>query len=74
MIGVTAATSAYIYYGRGDIPLHVAAPIVVGVFAGSLLGARLAPKVRGSYILFLLIFVTGYLAATMIWKVWAGKF
>jgi len=74
MIGVTAATSAYIYYGRGDIPLHVAAPIVVGVFVGSLLGAKMAPRVRNSYVLFLLIGVTTYLAATMVWKVWEGKF
>jgi len=74
MIGVTAATSAYIYYGRGDIPVHIAAPIVIGVFAGSLLGAKLAPRVRNTYVLFLLIFVTAYLAVTMIWKVWAGKF
>jgi uncharacterized protein len=74
MIGVTAATSAYIYYGRGDIPLHVAGPIVVGVFAGSLIGAKMAPKIRTTYILFMLIFVTGYLAVTMIWKVAAGKF
>jgi hypothetical protein len=74
MIGVTAATSAYIYYGRGDIPLQVAAPIVIGVFTGSLLGARIAPKVRGAYVLFLLIVVTTYLAANMMWKVWIGKF
>jgi len=74
MIGVTAATSAYIYYGRGDIPIHVAAPIVVGVFTGSLIGAKLAGRVRNTYVLFLLIFVTAYLSATMLWKVWAGKF
>jgi uncharacterized membrane protein YfcA len=74
MIGVTAATSAYIYYGRGDIPLHIAAPIVIGVFAGSLLGARLAPRVKATYVLFLLIFVTGYLAISMLYKVWTGKF
>jgi hypothetical protein len=74
MIGVTAATSAYIYYGRGDIPLNTAAPIVVGVFVGSLVGAKLAPRVRSTYVLFLLVFVTAYLAVTMLWKVWAGKF
>ncbi len=74
MIGVTAATSAYIYYGRGDIPLKVAAPIVIGVFGGSLLGAKMAPRVRTKYVLFLLIFVTGYLAINMLYKVWAGKF
>jgi uncharacterized membrane protein YfcA len=74
MIGVTAATSAYIYYGRGDIPLHIAAPIVIGVFAGSLLGARLAPRVKTTCVLSLLIFVTAYLAVSMLYKVWAGKF
>lgn len=74
MIGVTAATSAYIYYGRGEVPLHTAAPIVVGVFTGSLIGTRIAPLVRNTYILFLLVFVTAYLSFTMLWKVWAGKF
>jgi uncharacterized protein len=74
MIGVTAATSAYIYYGRGDIRVRTAAPIVIGVFAGSWVGAKLAPRVRNTYVLFLLIFVTAYLAFTMLWKVWAGKF
>jgi uncharacterized membrane protein YfcA len=74
MIGVTAATSAYIYYGRGDIPLNVAAPVVVGVFAGSLGAARLSSRVKTSYVLLLLIVVTAYLAASMIWKVMAGKF
>ncbi len=74
MIGVTAATSAYIYYGRGDIPLHIAAPIVIGVFTGSLVGAKISPRVRSTYVLFLLIGVAFYLAATMIWKVWVGKF
>jgi uncharacterized protein len=74
MIGVTAATSAYIYYGRGDIHLHIAAPIVIGVFAGSMLGAKLAPKVRATYVLSLLVFVTAYLAVTMFWRVLTGRF
>ena len=74
MIGVTAATSAYIYYGRGDIPLQIAAPIVIGVFAGSLLGARLASRVKTTYVLTLLIVVMAYLSASMLYKVWAGKF
>jgi len=72
MIGVTAATSAYIYYGRGDVVLALAAPLVVGAFAGSLVGARLAPRVRASNILFLLIGVSLYLAAQMLYKAWTG--
>lgn len=74
MIGVTAATSAYIYYGRGDIPLLLAAPIVTGVFAGSLLSAKMASRVRNTYVLFLLIFVTLYLAINLILKMHAGRF
>src|ERR1700694_3356165 len=46
MIGVTAATSAYVYWGRGDIQVSIAAPLVAGVFAGSLLSARFSSRVR----------------------------
>jgi uncharacterized membrane protein YfcA len=73
MIGVTAATSAYIYYGRGDILLPVAAPLVAGVFTGSLVGARLAPKVRSTYVLFLFVGVTMWLAGQMIFKLVTGS-
>ncbi len=73
MIGVTAATSAYIYYGRGDVNLAAAAPLVAGVFLGSITGARLAPRVRSSYVLFLLIGVTLFLAFQMAMKLAEGK-
>lgn len=74
MIGITAATSAYLYYARGDVLLAVAAPLVSGVFAGSLLGARLAPRVRGAYVLFMLIVVSAVLAAQMLYRVGTGYF
>ena len=45
MIGVTAATSAYVYAARGDLDLAVAAPTVVGVYAGARLGTRLLPRI-----------------------------
>jgi uncharacterized membrane protein YfcA len=41
MIGVTAAASAGIYLSRGYIEPSVAMPVMLGVLAGSLLGARL---------------------------------
>jgi uncharacterized membrane protein YfcA len=41
MIGVTAAASAGIYLGRGDVDPQVAAPVALGVLAGALVGARL---------------------------------
>lgn len=74
MIGVTAATSAYIYWGRGDVRVDIAAPLVAGVFTGSLLGARISPKVRSFYILLLLIGIAGWLAVHMIFKLLTGGF
>jgi len=74
MIGVTAATSAYIYWGRGDVRVDVAAPLVAGVFAGSLVGARLSAKVRSFYILLLLVGIAGWLAIEMIYKLLTGGF
>jgi uncharacterized membrane protein YfcA len=40
MIGVTAAASAGIYLGRGYIEPGLAMPVMLGVLAGSLIGAR----------------------------------
>ena len=41
MIGVTAAASAGVYLSRGYIEPGLAMPVMLGVLAGSLLGARL---------------------------------
>src|SRR6516225_12243075 len=46
MIGVTAATSAGVYLGRGYIAPGVAMPVMLGVLAGSLLGARVLVQAR----------------------------
>jgi uncharacterized protein len=72
MIGVTAATSAIIYWGRGDVNVLVATPLVAGVFAGSLLGARVASKVRPAYVLGLLIVLLGWLGVQMLGRLLHG--
>jgi uncharacterized membrane protein YfcA len=41
MIGVTAAASAGIYLGRGDVDPQIATPVALGVLTGALIGARL---------------------------------
>jgi uncharacterized protein len=46
MIGVTGAASAFIYFGRGDIALHLTSAVAVGALPGSLLGARLSQRVE----------------------------
>jgi uncharacterized protein len=66
MIGVTAAASAIVYYRRGDILVQYAAPLAVGVFLGSLLGARQAPRVHTKVVVYLLVGVMFYLAGHLI--------
>lgn len=44
MIGVTAAASAGIYLGRGDVDPTIAVPVALGVLAGATIGARILPK------------------------------
>jgi uncharacterized membrane protein YfcA len=46
MIGVTAAASAGVYLSRGYVAPGLAAPVMLGVLAGSLLGARLLVRIR----------------------------
>jgi uncharacterized membrane protein YfcA len=46
MIGVTAAASAFLYFGRGEILLPLTAAVAVGALPGSLLGAHLADRVH----------------------------
>jgi uncharacterized protein len=66
MIGVTAAASAIVYYRRGDILVQYAAPLAVGVFVGSLLGARLAPRIHARYVAYLLVAIMLYLAGHLL--------
>lgn len=71
MIGVTAVASAFVYYGRGDIKPIVTACAVLGVFAGSRAGLRIAERTHSSLLrrgFALLMFV---IAAQMAWKAFA---
>jgi uncharacterized membrane protein YfcA len=45
MIGVTTAASAFLYYARGDVALHLTAAVALGALPGSLVGARLSDRV-----------------------------
>src|SRR6202451_1818891 len=72
MIGVTAAASAIVYYRRGDILVDIARPPAVGVFLGSLLGARVAPRIRTKYLVYLLVAIMLYLAGHLLVHLFAG--
>lgn len=72
MIGVTAAAGAYVYFARGELDPLLAAPLVVGVFAGSLAGTSLlhrlpARRLQGAFAAMLVL-----LGGRMIWNVLRG--
>jgi uncharacterized protein len=73
MIGVTAAAGAGIYLSRGYIDPGLAMPVMLGVLAGSLTGARVlaGAKVRVLRIVFAI--VIGGLAIEMIYSGLRGK-
>ena len=73
MIGVTAAASAGIYLSRGYIAPGLAAPVVLGVLAGSFVGARLLVKMRVSVLRVVFAIVIVALGLEMIYSGATGK-
>jgi uncharacterized protein len=74
MIGVTAAASAGIYLARGYIDPALAMPVMLGVLAGSLLGARVLAGAKVKTLRIVFSAVIGALAVEMIYNGFAGKF
>jgi uncharacterized membrane protein YfcA len=72
MIGVTAAASAGIYLHRGYIDPGLAFPVMLGVLAGSLLGARYLVKARVSLLRTVFTVVILALGVEMIVSGWRG--
>lgn len=68
MIGVTAAASVFIYYGRGDIALPLTAAVALGALPGSLLGARLSHRFEARALKLLLAVVLLLVGARMGWR------
>jgi uncharacterized membrane protein YfcA len=60
MIGVTAASSAGIYFARGDVNPLIVAPVALGILIGAAIGARILlrsrnPTVRKAFALVLAV-------------------
>jgi len=68
MIGVTAASSAGVYFARGDINPFIAAPVAMGVLIGSVAGSRFLSRARQRWIRLMFIVVLAYVAAEMLRK------
>jgi uncharacterized membrane protein YfcA len=73
MIGVTAAASAGIYLARGYINPGLAFPVMLGVLAGSLLGAKLLVQSRVGLLRTIFAFVILALGIEMIVNGWMGR-
>ncbi len=73
MIGVTAAASAGIYLRRGYIDPGLVMPVMLGVLAGSLLGARVLVKAPTRTLRWVFALVIAALGAQMIYHGITGK-
>lgn len=72
MIGITAATSATIYYQRGYLDPSVAIPTALGVLIGAQIGARVANKVKSSRLRQIFQIVLIFFSLTMFYKAIVG--
>jgi uncharacterized membrane protein YfcA len=73
MIGVTAAAGAGMYLSRGYIDPGLAMPVMLGVLAGSLTGARVLADAKVRVLRVVFAVVIGALAIEMIYSGFTGK-
>jgi uncharacterized protein len=68
MIGVTAAASAGVYLQRGYIDPTICLPVVLGVLAGALLGARILGGAKPKALRVVFSTVVVVMAIQMLWR------
>jgi len=73
MIGVTAAASAGVYLHRGYIDPGLAMPIVLGVLAGAMVGARILPVASTRLLRTVFVWVIVALALEMLYNGIRGR-
>ncbi len=65
MIGITATSSAVIYLLRGQVDPYIAGPTALGVFAGAIVGSRIAARIDVRLLRLLFVVVMIYNAVQM---------
>jgi uncharacterized membrane protein YfcA len=68
MIGVTAAASAGVYFARGDIDPFIAAPVAAGVLLGATAGSLLLGRLQSSVIRIVFVIVLLWVSLEMLIK------
>jgi uncharacterized membrane protein YfcA len=66
LIGITAAASAGIFFGRGDVHPLIAGPVAIGVLVGAYLGTRVLARLTNQTVRRLFLVVVFYLSVSMI--------
>jgi uncharacterized membrane protein YfcA len=74
MIGITAAASASIYFGRGDIRPIIVSPVAVGVLVGAYVGTHLLARLRNATVRKIFLPVIFYLAIAMVLRGFGIRF
>jgi len=73
MIGVTAAASAGVYLSRGYVDPGLSMPVMLGVLAGSLAGARVLARTKTKQLRLVFAAVIVALGAEMLYGAFTGK-
>ena len=55
MVGITAASSIFVYYGRRVIPPMVLIPTVLGFYTGAMVGVYILPRLRVAWLQLVLV-------------------
>lgn len=65
MIGITTAAGSLVYIIKGTVDYQVAAPLILGTFFGSSIGAKLSASIHSTIIKYIFIAVILYSAVTI---------
>lgn len=68
MMGVTAASGAFVYFQRGQIIAPIVAPVLIGVVLGSFLGSYIFAKMRIQWLRLFFFGVVFIMSSYMIYK------
>ena len=74
MIGITAAVSAGVYFAHGYIYPPIAFPVMLGVIAGSFLGAKVLPKMHTRLLRILFSTIICFIGLQMLYNAYIGNF
>lgn len=66
MVGITAVSTAFVFYSKGYIDPRVVVPAVVGIFLGGKLGAELTRRVKTQRLVLIFVVVLFYLGSRLL--------